>query len=210
MPAPMSPDSPRELIVGITGASGSAVAVTLLKALQRQKQVERVHVVTSDAALLVMAQELKLTKPDPSGLLERFLEGDRRFIAYRNDQLAAPISSGSHRAHGMVIVPCSMNTLAAIAAGLSNCLIHRAADVTLKERHPLLLAVRETPLSTIHLENMLRVSRNGAIVFPISPAFYALPESLDAVLENFVMRVLDHLGLEPDRGFRWGTPPPGG
>ncbi len=203
----MSPG--KELIVGVTGASGSAAAVALMRALLRQGEVGRIHLVISDAAFTVMSQELDAPGLDAEGFVRRFLEGDRRVVAYRNGQLAAPIASGSHRTHGMVIIPCSVNTLAAIAAGIADRLLTRAADVVLKERRPLLLAVRETPLGTVHLENMLRVSRNGAVVFPISPAFYARPASQEEMLDNFVLRLLDHLGLEPDKGYRWGGPDAG-
>ena len=105
----------------------------------------------------------------------------------------------------MVIAPCSMHTLASIAAGLSGRLMDRAADVILKERRPLLLAVRETPFNATHLENMLRVTRNGGVIFPISPAFYARPRDLDEMVDNFVLRLLDHLGVG-GKGFRWGSP----
>jgi 4-hydroxy-3-polyprenylbenzoate decarboxylase len=183
--------------------------VALLRALLRQPAVGRIHLIFSEPAFIVVAQELDAPGLDADGFVRRFLEGDRRIVAYRNGQLAAPIASGSHRTAGMVIVPCSVNTLAAIAGGISDRLMTRAADVVLKERRPLLLAVRETPLSAVHLENMLRVSRNGATIFPISPAFYARPASFEEMLDNFVLRLLDHLGLAPDRGYRWGGPATG-
>ena len=194
----------RELVVGLTGASGAAVGVALLRALQRCSEVDRVHVVVSEAAEIVLAQELDVPRGGAAALIARCLDGDGRFTPWRNDQLAAPIASGSHRTSGMVIAPCSMRTLACVAQGLADRLIHRAADVALKERRPLLLAVRETPLGSVHLENMTRVTRHGAIVFPVCPAFYARPATLEAVLDNFVMRLLDHLGLPADRGVRWG------
>ena len=196
-----------EVIVGVTGASGAGVAVTLLRALVRQQAVEHIHLVFSEAALSVVAQEMKVPGMTPAGFVERFLEGARQVTVYRNDQIAAPFASGSHRATGMVVAPCSMNTLGHIAAGLSPDLISRAADVMLKERRPLLLAVRETPLGTTHIENMLRATRAGAVVFPICPAYYAHPGSVQDINDNFVMRLLDHLGLEPDCGQRWGRPP---
>jgi polyprenyl P-hydroxybenzoate/phenylacrylic acid decarboxylase-like protein len=197
----------RELIVGITGASGSAVAVSLLRALLRQEAVGRIDLIVSDHALPVLSQELEAPGLDADRLVDRFLEGDHRVTTYRNDQLAAPIASGSCRTDGMLVVPCSVNTLAAIASGRADRLIDRAADVALKERRPLLLAVRETPLSATHLENMLKVTRNGAVVFPICPAFYARPGSTEEMLDNFVLRLLDHLCLEADRGYRWGGGP---
>lgn len=196
-----------EVIVGVTGASGAGVAVTLLRALVRQQAVERLHLVFSEAALAVVAQEMKVSRMTPAGFVERYLEGARQVTVYRNDQIAAPFASGSHPTIGMVVVPCSMNTLGLVATGLSPNLIGRAADVMLKERRPLLLAVRETPLGATHIENMLRATRAGAIVFPICPAYYAHPSSVQEINENFVMRLLDHLGLEPDRGRRWAAPP---
>jgi polyprenyl P-hydroxybenzoate/phenylacrylic acid decarboxylase-like protein len=186
-----------EFIVGVTGASGSAVTLSLLRALLRQEQVTRVHLICSSAAMPVMAQELGIADMDARALVQKLLDGDKR----------APIASGSYRAAGMVIAPCSMNTLAAVSQGLADNLMTRAADVTLKERRPLLMAVRETPLSAVHLENMLRATRNGSTIFPLCPAFYAHPDSVEEMLDNFVLRLLDHLGLTADRGYRWGTPP---
>ena len=183
--------------------------MTLLRALVRQSTVQRVHLVFSEAALCVVAQEMKMPGVTPAGFVERFLEGARQVTVYRNDQIAAPFASGSYRVAGMAIVPCSMNTLGHVAAGLSDNLIGRAADVMLKERRPLLLAVRETPLGTTHIENMLRTTRAGALVFPICPAYYADPASIQDINENFVMRLLDHLGLDADRGQRWGARSPG-
>lgn len=196
-----------EFIVGVTGASGSAVTLSLLRALLRQEQVTRVHLICSSAAMPVMAQELGIADMDARALVQKLLDGDKRISTWRNDQIAAPIASGSYRAAGMVIAPCSMNTLAAVSQGLADNLMTRAADVTLKERRPLLMAVRETPLSAVHLENMLRATRNGSTIFPLCPAFYAHPDSVEEMLDNFVLRLLDHLGLTADRGYRWGTPP---
>ena len=197
----------RDLIIGVTGASGAGVALTLLRSLVGQEAVDRIHLVLSDAALSVVAQEMKVPNLTTASFVERFLKGAGRVTSYGNDQIAAPFASGSHRARGMVIVPCSMNTLGSIAGGLSSNLIGRAADVMLKERRPLLLAVRETPLGLTHIENMLRVTRAGAVVFPICPAYYADPASVQEINENFVMRLLDHLGLESELGRRWGMPP---
>lgn len=197
----------RELIVGATGASGAAVTVALLRALLRQEQVSRIHLIWSDAAMPVMSQELQVPGLDVGNFKTRFLQDDRRVTTWRNDQLAAPIASGSYTTGGMIIVPCSMNTLAAVSHGIADRLLTRAADVILKERRPLLLAVRETPLSLIHLENMARVTRSGATVFPLCPAFYAQPDSIETMVEDFTLRLLDHLGLAADRGFRWGITP---
>lgn len=193
--------------MGATGASGAAVTVALMRALLRQEQVSRIHLIWSDAALQVMSQELKISGLDVGTFKTRFLEDDPRVITWRNDQLAAPMASGSYPTGGMVIVPCSMNTLAAVSHGIADRLLTRAADVVLKERRPLLLAVRETPLSLIHLENMARATRAGATIFPLCPAFYAQPDSMEKMVEDFTLRLLDHLGLAADRGFRWGMTP---
>jgi 4-hydroxy-3-polyprenylbenzoate decarboxylase len=197
----------REVIVGITGASGAPVALALLRALLRRDDLSRLHLILSDWAPPVLAQELESPGLDGPTFVRRFLEGDRRITLWRNDQMAAPIASGSHPTAGMVVVPCSVQTLGAIASGLGDRLLLRAADVTIKERRPLLLAVRETPLSAIHIENMRRVTGAGATVFPIAPAYYARPKSLAEMDENFVARLMDHLGMRSDRGFRWGEPP---
>ncbi len=196
-----------ELIVGATGASGAAVTVSLLRALLRQEQVSRIHLIWSDAALPVMSQELRVPGLDAATFKTRFLEDDQKVTVWRNDQLAAPFASGSYPSGGMIIVPCSMNTLAAVSHGIADGLITRAADVTLKERRPLLMAVRETPLGRVHLKNMLQATENGATIFPLCPAFYAHPASTTDMLDNFVLRLLDHLHLDADRGYRWGTPP---
>ena len=196
-----------ELIVGATGASGAAVTVALLRALLRQEQVSRIHLIWSDAAQPVMSQELRVPRLDIGTFKTRFLEDDPRVTTWGNDQLAAPMASGSYPTGGMIIVPCSMNTLAAVSHGIADRLLTRAADVILKERRPLLLVVRETPLSLIHLENMARATRSGATVFPLCPAFYAQPDSIGKMVEDFTLRLLDHLGLAADRGFRWGITP---
>jgi 4-hydroxy-3-polyprenylbenzoate decarboxylase len=196
-----------ELIVAATGASGSSLTLALFQALLRQEAVGRIHFMCSEAALPVMAQELQASDLDARSFIDRFLDGDKRVTPWRNDQLAAPMASGSYRTGGMVIAPCSMNTLAAVSHGIADGLITRAADVTLKERRPLLMAVRETPLGRVHLKNMLQATENGATIFPLCPAFYAHPASTTDMLDNFVLRLLDHLHLDADRGYRWGTPP---
>jgi 4-hydroxy-3-polyprenylbenzoate decarboxylase len=119
--------------------------------------------------------------------------------------MAAPISSGTYPIQGMVVVPCSAGTLGAIASGATVNLIHRAADVTLKERRPLILAVRETPLNGIHLRNLLTLSDAGAVVFPLTPSFYTLPADVESIVQQFTARILDLLGLEHSFGKRWGA-----
>jgi len=182
---------PRRLIVGITGASGSILAVRLLEAL-RDTDVET-HLVISQWAARTLVHETEFSVQQVQDLAtERYAIGD----------VGAAIASGSFVTTGMVIVPCSMRTLGAIAHGVGDNLIHRAADVVLKERRRLVLAIREAPLSEIHLENMLKLARMGVCICPPSPAFYNHPKSLDDVVTYIVTRLLDQLGIHADAE-RW-------
>jgi len=196
-----------ELIVGVTGASGSLCARDLLRGLLTVGQVTRIHVVVSRFARQTMHAELGIPEGGAEEDLRKALcpEGSRKVVFHDPANMAAPISSGSYPADGMVVVPCSMGTLGAIASGVSQNLIHRAADVTLKERRPLVLALRETPLSRIHLRNMLSVSEAGAVLFPLVPAFYARPAGIDQILEQYTARILDQLHLPHELGRRWGA-----
>ncbi len=181
----------KRLIVAITGASGSLYALEFLKILEKAG-VES-HAVISEAGRKVLALELGLTPEDLPGVM--------RWHDINN--LAAPMASGSARFDGMVVVPCTMGTLAAIASGAGRNLIHRSADVTLKENRPLLLAVRETPLSRIHLENMLRAQSAGAIICPPMPAFYTKPTDLTAMAHGFAARLADLLQVPVPDAKRW-------
>lgn len=180
------------LTVAMTGASGSIYTKEILKQC-RELQIET-HLVISKAALVTSAYELEGSIDEVKSLADH---------VYNNQDIAAPISSGSFIHKGMIIAPCSMNTLAEIANGLSGNLISRAADVTLKERRPLVLMVRETPLTNVHLKNMLTVSQAGGIVFPPVPAFYNRPENLSDVVHHSVGRALDLFGLRTDGVKRW-------
>ncbi len=182
----------KKIIVAITGASGSIYARHLLELLAAIDEVV-VHGIVSDAGRQVLRME---TDADPA-----VLAGVDRWYAL-ND-FTAPMASGSSRYHGMVIVPCTMGTLAAIAAGLSRNLIHRAADVMLKERRSLVLAVRETPLNRTHLQNMLRVHDAGAVVCPAVPAFYHRPVDLDDMARHYAARLAEQLGIEVAGMRRW-------
>lgn len=173
------------LIVGITGATGAVYGVRLLERL-RQASVET-HVVISRWGARTLQHETSYTREQVESLAA---------VAYKPDDLGAAISSGSFQTDGMIVAPCSAKSLAAIAHGVGSNLIHRAADVVLKERRRLVLAVRETPLSDIHLENMLKLSRMGVVIFPPLPAFYNQPESLDDVVEHTVARLLDQFAIE--------------
>jgi 4-hydroxy-3-polyprenylbenzoate decarboxylase len=183
----------QRLIVGITGASGIAYGVTLLELL-RSLPVET-HLVMSRSAEVTLAYEMPRKVAEVKALAE---------VVHANDDLAAPISSGSFRTLGMVVAPCSVKTLAEIATGVTGSLLARAADVTLKERRRLVLMLRETPLTTGHIRNMLAVSEMGGIVAPPVPAFYARPRSIDDLVRQSVGRVLDLFGLETPGVARWG------
>ncbi len=193
MNAPAEPQAPpRRIIVGISGASGFVYGVRLLRLLRAQ-DVET-HLVVSKSAQVTMAYETDWKLGDVLALADRH---------YRNDDLAACISSGSYRTLGMIVAPCSMRTLAEIATGMSSTLLTRAADVVLKERKRLVLLARETPLHLTHLKNMLAVTEMGAIVAPPVPAFYAKPASLEEMIDHTLGRVLDVFGLDTGSLRRW-------
>jgi 4-hydroxy-3-polyprenylbenzoate decarboxylase len=180
------------IVLGITGASGAIFGIRALEAL-RALDVES-HVVLSRWARTTIAAETPFSIEQIEGLATAF---------YHHDNQAAAISSGSFKTDGMIIAPCSMKTLAAIRIGFSDSLICRAADVTLKERRKLVLLARESPFSEIHLENMLALTRMGAIVFPPVPAFYNNPKTVDDIVRHIVGRLLDQFGLEAPDMSRW-------
>ena len=181
--------------LAITGASGSAFGVAVLNRLSASPAVEQVTLLLSPTGKRCLLDETGLTPKDLAVLPKVALRDER--------DLGADISSGSFRHDGMAIVPCSAGALGRIASGMSEALVSRAADVCLKERRPLVLCLRETPLNRIHLENMLRVHDAGAIVMPIMPGFYSGPKSLEEVFDTFAMRVLDQLGLSEADSRRW-------
>lgn len=184
--------APRRLIVAMTGATGTVIGIRVLELL-RGAGVET-HLVMSPWAGQTMAEESTATVKDVQKLATK--------IYAPNDQTAA-ISSGSFVTDGMIVVPCSMHTLAAIAHGLGDNLIHRAADVILKERRRLVLGVRESPFSEIHLENMLKLSRMGVVICPPLPAFYIKPQRVDDLVTYSAVRLLDQVGLHLETGTRW-------
>lgn len=190
------------LTVAITGASGAVLGRELLRALEADARVTRVHFVASENSLRVMAEELGIS--GRTGLLEKLLGGSTTKITQHSDSdIGAAIASGSYPCHGMIVLPCSMGTLAAIANGLANSLIARAADVTLKERRPLLLCVRETPFNRIHLRNMTLAAEAGAVIFPVIPAFYNQPADSTEMARQFAFRVLAHIGLAQPGAYVW-------
>ena len=196
-----------ELTVAITGASGSIYAQRTLHYLAASGALERINLIMSASAQTVARVELgaDLRSADDHTINEWLgLPGDSRLVRlHRLDNLAATPASGSHIQAGMIIVPCSMGTLGAIASGAGTNLIHRAADVTLKEGRKLVIVPRETPLNAIHLENMLRLAHAGARILPASPGFYHRPETIEALVDHLVFRILDQFAVPHSQATRW-------
>jgi 4-hydroxy-3-polyprenylbenzoate decarboxylase len=200
----------KTITLALTGASGLPYAMRLLECLLKSGQC--VHLVYSQAAQIVAKQELDFILPnrpqDAEKMLEeRIGEFSGKLRVYGRDDWYAPMASGSNPGDAMVICPCTMGTLAAVAAGLSDNLITRAADVMLKEKRPLILVPRETPFSAIHLENMLRLVHAGAVILPPNPGFYHHPQNVQDVVDFVVARILDHLGVPQKLMQRWGSDP---
>ena len=197
---------PQNVTIATTGASGAIFLRHLLLTVVRDQRVETVNFIASDSALRVMAEELNLK--GRSDLVRQILgsstsRGSSKVQVQSNADIGANVASGSYPADAMIVIPCSVGTLARIANGIAAQLIERAADVSLKEKRPLVLCVRETPLNKIHIRNMYRAADAGAIVFPLIPAFYYRPASLDEMAREFAYRVLAHLGLSQPQAFRW-------
>jgi 4-hydroxy-3-polyprenylbenzoate decarboxylase len=207
MPRP-APEA-RIVTLAVTGASGSIFALHMLRALDADPRVAHVHLVVSPSAMRVFAEEspLGLDRPGPrSTIVENLLGHAPRCTALLpHDDIGASIASGSSPVDAMIVLPCSMGTLAGISHGLAQNLIERAADVCLKERRRLVLCVRETPFSLVHLRNMAAVTEAGATVYPVIPTFYNHPESIDDIACNYAHRVLQHIGLPQPGAFAWGT-----
>ncbi len=192
------------ITVGVTGASGAIYARTLLRLLDADPRVERVFLIVSEAGLRLVATELGVVAPDAKKLASLLTATPAKKIeCLPNRDIGASIASGSAPVDGMVVIPCSAGTLGSIAAGIADDLLTRAADVCLKERRPLILCLRETPLNRIHLENMLRVHDAGATVMPAMPAFYYGPKTIEDTVEQFAYRVLAQLGLPQEKQYRW-------
>jgi 4-hydroxy-3-polyprenylbenzoate decarboxylase len=189
-------------VVGVTGASGVRYALRLLEVLP--SLVREVHVVFSDAALRVLNDEEGMAVGASSLSAQKLLGADVTNVHFYNPRdIGARIASGSMLTSGMVVIPCSMATLGAIAHGIPTHLVHRAADVAMKEGRPLILVPRETPLSPIHLENMLKLSKYGVRIVPAMPGFYHRPTSVEEIVDQFVMKVLDSMGVPHSLGSRW-------
>lgn len=190
------------LTLAMTGASGAVFAREMLRVLEADERVERVHFVPSENSLRVLAEELELS--GRNGLAEKLLgHAPAKTVQLAENDIGASIASGSYPATAMIVLPCSMGTLASIAHGLAENLIHRAADVMLKERRPLILCVRETPFNRIHLRNMQLASDAGAVIFPVIPSFYNKPVDSTEMARQFVYRVLAHIGLPQKDAYVW-------
>ena len=197
---------PQNLTVATTGASGSLFLRQFLLAVERDPRVKVVNFIASDSALRVMAEELTLR--GRSNLVGQILGHDlgkasRKIHQQSNADIGANVASGSYPADAMVILPCSVGTLARIANGIASQLIERAADVCIKEKRPLVLCIRETPLNKIHIRNMYRAADAGATVFPLIPALYNRPASVEVMAREFAYRVLAHIGLPQPDAYRW-------
>jgi 4-hydroxy-3-polyprenylbenzoate decarboxylase len=194
----------KAITVGVTGASGAVYARAVLRLLDSDRRVERVFLVASDAGLRLLSMELGIVAADGKKLPGLIIGTAAKKIEYLpNKDIGASIASGSAMVDGMVVIPCSAGALGSIAAGTAGDLLTRAADVCLKERRPLVLCLRETPLNRIHLENMVHVHDAGAIVMPAMPAFYYGPETIEDMVEQFACRVLAQLGLAQEKQYRW-------
>jgi 4-hydroxy-3-polyprenylbenzoate decarboxylase len=198
------PQDKKILIVGVTGASGAVFARRTLQMLEADARVGKVHLVISGAGLKVLRDELDLDVSKSAGVPARLVGRPAAKIEYLLDSdVGASVASGSYPVDGMVVIPCTTGCLAQIANGISSTLIERAADVCLKEGRKLILALRDTPLSRVHLENMLRAQAAGALIYPVIPSFYHRPRTIDDLVTQYCCRVLTHLGLEQPRQFRW-------
>lgn len=202
-----SPPPLKTVTLALSGASGMAYGLRLLECLLHADL--QVNLLVSQAAHIVAKQELGVSLPARASDLEKQLSGsmstaEGQLRVYGRDDWNAPVASGSNAADAMVVCPCSMGTLAAIAHGISDNLIERAADVMLKENRKLILVPRETPFSVIHLENMLTLARMGAVILPANPGFYQLPQSIEDVIDFIVARILDQLGVTHELMARWG------
>ena len=196
------PNSLQNLTIATTGASGSIFLRHLLLLTDRDPRVQSANFIASDSALRVIAEELGLS--GRNDLVAQVLgHASRKIHQQANADIGANVASGSYPADGMIVLPCSVGTLARIANGIASHLIERAADVSLKEKRPLVLCVRETPLNKIHIRNMYRAADAGATIFPLIPAYYFRPATLDQMAHEFACRVLAHIGLAQKDAYRW-------
>ena len=198
----MPSQPPQNLTIATTGASGSLFLQQLLRIVDQEPRVETVNFIASDSAMRVMAEELSIR--GRSNLVGQLLgHASRKIRQQANADIGANVASGSYPVDAMIIIPCSVGSLARIANGIASHLIERAADVCLKEKRPLVLCVRETPLNKIHIRNMYRAADAGATIFPLIPAFYNRPSSVEVMAREFAYRVLAHVGLPQSNAYRW-------
>ena len=195
----------KSITIGITGASGSIYAQRLLVLLNQSTDVSRIDLVISQAGIRVVGEELgiKAAGTDPRVVRELIGQESEKVLLHQASDIGATIASGSYLSDAMIIIPCSMGSLGAIASGITRDLIHRAADVMLKENRLLILAPRETPFNVIHLENMLKLARLGVRIIPLMPSFYHHPKTIDDLIDHFIHRLLDHLGVTHEQQTRW-------
>ena len=192
------------ITVGVTGASGALLAQKAVALLEEDGRVARVHLVVTETGQRLFAEELGLSSGDLKQLPSRILgHATKKIEILPNKDVGASIASGSYEVDSMLVIPCSMGTLAAVANGTSDDLIARAADVMLKEGRKLVLCIRDTPFNRIHLENMLRAQQAGAVIMPVIPAFYDQPKTIDDLVMQYVCRVLAQMGLPQEKMYRW-------
>jgi flavin prenyltransferase len=194
----------KTVVVGVTGASGAVLAQAALRLLEADARVAKIHLIVTETGARLLAHELSVVTSDAKQLPSLLIGGRaEKTEVLPNKDVGASIASGSYPVDAMVVIPCSMGTLATIAAGTSDDLVARAADVCLKEGRRLVLCVRDTPFSRIHLENMLRAQQAGAVVMPAIPAFYHQPKTIDDLVAQYVCRVLAHMDLPQEQAYRW-------
>ncbi len=196
--------SGQSIVFGVTGASGAIFARRALQMLEADERASKIHLVVSASGLKVLREELGVSVAK-SAAIPSLLAGraTRKTVYLLDSDTGAAIASGSYPVDGMLVIPCTTGCLAQVANGISSTLIERAADVCLKEGRKLILAIRDTPFSRVHLENMLKAQHAGAEIFPVIPSFYHRPQSIDDLVTQFCCRVLAHLGLEQREQFRW-------
>ena len=197
------------ITVGVTGASGAIFAQKALTLLEEDQRVSRVHLVVTETGQRLFSDELGITSGDLKKLPSRILgRGSKKTETISNKDVGASIASGSYCVDAMIVIPCTMGALAAVAGGTSDDLVGRAADVMLKEGRKLILCVRDTPFNRIHLQNMLRAQQAGAVIMPVVPAFYFKPETIDDLVTQYVCRVLAQAGLPQESMYRWSGSAP--
>jgi len=200
----MPPNKGQIITVGVTGASGAVFAQKAMALLEDDPRVGRIHLVVTETGQRLFAEELRIASGDLKKLPERVLgRAPKKIEVLSNKDVGASIASGSYAVDAMIVIPCTVGALASIACGTCDDLVARAADVTLKEGHKLILCVRDTPFNRIHLQNMLRAQAAGAVIMPVVPSFYHLPKTIDDLVTQYVCRVLARAGLPQEKMFRW-------